>query len=127
MFGAVSFTNSWGAPRSGGRTHKGVDMIAARNTPLVAMYSGTIKRITDGSLSGLAVWLKAENGDEFFYAHLESFGAISVGQPVPEGFVIGYVGSSGNAPAWLPHVHFEWHPGGGEAVNPYPLVKSVCG
>ena len=125
--GAVSFTDTWGAPRSSGRTHKGVDLIAARNTPLVAIYAGTIKRITTGTLSGLAVWLKGENGDEFFYAHLESYGDISVGQSVPEGYAIGYVGTSGNAPDWLPHVHFEWHPGGGEAVNPYPLVKSICG
>lgn len=125
--GAVSFSDTWGAPRSGGRSHQGVDMIAARNTPLVAIYSGRIKRITTGSLSGLAVWLKADNGDEFFYAHLESYGDISVGQSVPEGYVIGYNGSSGNAPSWLPHLHFEWHPGGGSAVNPYPLVKSICG
>jgi murein DD-endopeptidase MepM/ murein hydrolase activator NlpD len=124
--GAVSFSDTWGAPRSGGRAHQGVDMIAARNTPLVAIYSGTIHRITSGSLSGLAVWLRAGNGDQFFYAHLESYGDISVGQSVPEGYVIGYNGSSGNAPALLPHLHFEYHPGGGSAVNPYPLVRSLC-
>jgi murein DD-endopeptidase MepM/ murein hydrolase activator NlpD len=124
--GAVSFSDTWGAPRSGGRAHQGVDMIAARNTPLVAIYSGTIHRITSGSLSGLAVWLRAGNGDQFFYAHLESYGDISVGQSVLEGYVIGYNGSSGNAPALLPHLHFEYHPGGGSAVNPYPLVRSLC-
>jgi len=125
--GAVSFSDSWGDPRSGGRTHQGVDMIAARNTPLAAIYSGTILRISTGDLSGLSIWLRAGNGDEFFYAHLESYGDISVGQSVDEGEIIGYNGSSGNAPDWLPHLHFEWHPGGGSAVNPYPLVKSVCG
>lgn len=125
--GAVSFSDTWGAPRSGGRSHEGVDIIAARNTPVVAIYSGTIKGITTGSLSGLAVWLRADNGDEFFYAHMESYGDISVGQSVPQGYVIGGVGTSGNAPDWLPHVHFEWHPGGGSAANPYPLVKSLCG
>lgn len=124
--GAVSFSDSWGAPRSGGRAHQGVDMMAARNTPLVAIYSGTIRRITTGNLSGLSVWLRASNGDTFFYAHLESYGDISVGQSVTEGQVIGYNGSSGNAPPWLPHVHFEYHPGGGSAVNPYPLVRSLC-
>jgi murein DD-endopeptidase MepM/ murein hydrolase activator NlpD len=124
--GAVSFTDSWGAPRSGGRAHQGVDMIAARNTPLVAIYSGTIRRISTGNLSGLSVWLQAGNGDQFFYAHLESYGDISVGQSVSEGQVIGYNGSSGNAPSWLPHLHFEYHPGGGSAVNPYPLVRSLC-
>jgi len=124
--GAVSFSDSWGAPRSGGRAHQGVDMMAARNTPLVAIYSGTIRRITTGNLSGLSVWLRSSNGDTFFYAHLESYGDISVGQSVTEGQVIGYNGSSGNAPPWLPHVHFEYHPGGGAAVNPYPLVRSLC-
>ena len=125
--GAASFTDSWGAPRSGGRTHQGVDMIAARGTPLVAIFSGAIKRISISSLSGKSLWLRASNGDEFYYAHLDGYGAISVGQSVPEGYVVGYNGSSGNAPDWLPHLHFEFHPGGGVAVNPYPLVKSVCG
>lgn len=125
--GAVRFSDTWGAARSGGRAHQGVDMIAARNTPLVAIYSGTIRRLTSGNLSGLAIWLRADNGDQFFYAHLESYDDISVGQQVAEGQVIGYTGSSGNAPAFLPHLHFEFHPGGGSAVNPYPLVRSLCG
>jgi murein DD-endopeptidase MepM/ murein hydrolase activator NlpD len=125
--GAVSFSDTWGAPRSGGRTHQGVDMIAARGTPLVAIYSGTIRRISTGSLGGLSLWLRADNGDQFYYAHLDSYGDISVGQRVSEGYTVGYNGSSGNAPSWLPHLHFEYHPGGGSAVNPYPLVKSLCG
>ena len=123
--GAVSFSDSWGDPRSGGRSHQGVDMIAARNTPIVAIYSGTIERLTDGSLSGLAIRLRADGGDTFFYAHLEGF-AVSEGQSVSEGEVIGYNGSSGNAPEFLPHLHFEYHPGGGGPVNPYPLVRDLC-
>jgi murein DD-endopeptidase MepM/ murein hydrolase activator NlpD len=124
--GAVSFTDSWGDARSGGRSHQGVDMIAARNTPIVAIYSGTIDRLTDGNLSGLAIWFRADTGDQFFYAHLESFADVSDGQSVSQGEVIGYNGSSGNAPEFLPHLHFEWHPGGGSAVNPYPLVRDLC-
>jgi murein DD-endopeptidase MepM/ murein hydrolase activator NlpD len=124
--GAVSFSDSWGDARSGGRAHQGVDMIAARNTPIVAIYSGTIDRLTNGNLSGLAIWLRANNGDLFFYAHLESFADVSDGQSVSEGQVIGYNGSSGNAPDFLPHLHFEWHPGGGAAVNPYSLVRGLC-
>lgn len=125
--GAVSFSDTWGAPRSGGRSHQGVDMMAARGTPIVAIYEGTIRRIATNNLGGLTVWLTALNGDLFYYAHLDSYGDIVVGQRVAEGYVIGYNGSSGNAPNWLPHLHFEFHPGGGAAINPYPLVKSVCG
>lgn len=125
--GAVSFSDTWGAPRSGGRSHEGVDMIAARDTPLAAIFEGTIKRISNSSLGGKSIWLRANNGDEFFYGHLDGYGDISTGQKVAEGYIIGYNGSTGNAPSWLPHLHFEFHPGGGGAVNPYPLVKSICG
>ena len=102
-------------------------MIAARGTPIVAIYAGTIRRMSSGSLGGISLWLRADNGDQFYYAHLDSYGDISVGQRVSEGYTVGYNGSTGNAPDWLPHLHFEFHPGGGSAVNPYPLVKSLCG
>ncbi len=125
--GAVSFSDTWGAPRSGGRTHKGVDMMAARGTPIVAIFDGTIRRISTSNLGGKQVYLRDGDGDEYFYAHLDGYGDISVGQRVSAGYVIGYNGSTGNAPEWLPHLHFEYHPGGGSAVNPYPLVKSICG
>jgi murein DD-endopeptidase MepM/ murein hydrolase activator NlpD len=125
--GAVSFTDSWGAPRSGGRTHKGVDMIAARGTPVVAVYSGKIYRTSNSTLGGLSVYFTSDAGDLYYYAHLDSFGDISAGQHVPAGYVVGYVGSTGNAPNWLPHLHWEYHPGGGSAVNPYPLAKQLCG
>jgi len=125
--GAVSFTDTWGDPRSGGRTHRGVDMIAARGTPIVAIYSGTIQRISTSSLGGLSIYLWSDAGDMYYYAHLDGYGDISAGQQVDQGYVIGYNGSSGNAPSWLPHLHFEFHPGGGSAVNPYPLVKGICG
>lgn len=125
--GAVSFSDSWGAPRSGGRSHKGVDMIAARGTPVVAIYSGRVQRLSNSSLGGKSVYFYSEAGDIYYYAHLDDWAGIRAGMSMSVGEVLGYVGSSGNAPEWLPHLHFEYHPGGGAAVNPYPLVKDLCG
>jgi peptidoglycan LD-endopeptidase LytH len=124
--GAVSFTDSWGAPRSGGRSHKGVDMIAARGVPIVAIFSGRVQRTSNSSLGGKSVYFVSDAGDMYYYAHLDDFGDISSGQSVPAGYVLGYNGSTGNAPSYLPHLHFEYHPGGGSAVNPYSLVRGLC-
>jgi len=124
--GAVSFSDSWGAPRSGGRTHKGVDMIAARGVPIVAIFSGTIHRLSNSALGGKSIYFRSDAGDLYYYAHLDAFADIGPGQHVSAGHVIGYNGSTGNAPDYLPHLHFEYHPGGGGAVNPYPLVRGLC-
>ncbi|HZD22101.1 MAG TPA: peptidoglycan DD-metalloendopeptidase family protein [Acidimicrobiia bacterium] len=124
--GAVTFTDTWGAPRSGGRTHKGVDMIAARGVPIVAAFSGTIYRLSTSTLGGNSVYFTSDAGDLYYYAHLDSYANISPGQHVPVGYVLGYNGSSGNAPEYLPHLHWEYHPGGGDAVNPYPLATELC-
>ena len=123
------FSDTWGAVRSGGRTHQGVDILAASGTPLYAVQTGTItrKRVdSSGSLAGNALWLTAPDGTYFFYAHLSTFAdGIVEGSAVTAGDVIGYVGATGNAS--IPHLHFEIHPGGGAAVNPYPFVKAVSG
>lgn len=125
--GAVAFTDTWGDPRSGGRTHKGVDMIAARGTPLVAIEAGTVKRMRNGGLGGITVTLRGVSGDEFYYAHLDGWASgLSVGQSLAVGELLGYVGNTGNAQYTVPHLHFEWAPGGGAAVNPYPLVADLC-
>ncbi len=126
--GAVSFVDSWGAPRSGGRTHKGVDMIAAKRTPLVAIEDAVVKRMGNGSLGGITVWLTGVSGDEYYYAHMDGWAeGLTKGQSVSAGQLIGYVGNTGNARYTVNHVHFQFHPGGGSAVNPYPLVKDLCG
>lgn len=124
--GAVSFTDSWGAPRSGGRSHKGVDMIAARGVPIVAIFSGTVRRLSNSALGGKSVYFDSDAGDMYYYAHLDDFGDISPGMSVGAGYVLGYNGSTGNAPDYLPHLHFQYHPGGGGAVNPYSLVRGLC-
>lgn len=125
---ATSFSNSWGAPRSGGRTHKGVDMIAVRNAPLVAIESGVVTRTSSSSLGGLSIYLAGSSGSRYYYAHLESFAAgVSGGLVVSVGDTIGFNGSSGNAPDYLPHLHFQYAPPGSDWINPYPLVKALCG
>jgi murein DD-endopeptidase MepM/ murein hydrolase activator NlpD len=125
--GATSFSDSWGAPRSGGRSHKGVDMIAARGTPLVAIESGVIERTSNSSLGGISLYLRGGSGDRYYYAHLDGIASgISGGVSVSVGDVVGYNGSTGNAPSWLPHLHFQWAPAGSDWVNPYPLVADLC-
>jgi len=125
--GPTSFVDSFGARRSGGRSHEGVDMISKRGTPLVAIEAGTVKRMRNGGLGGITVWLRGEEGDEFYYAHLDAWAdGLSVGDRVGAGQLLGYVGSTGNASYKLPHLHFQYHPGGGRAVNPYPLVAGLC-
>lgn len=126
--GPVSFIDTWGAPRSGGRAHQGVDMMAARGTPTAAIFDGTITQMRNSNLGGITLWMRSTAGDSYYYAHLDGYAAgISTGSSVAAGEIIGYVGSTGNASPGFPHLHFEYHPGGGAAVNPYPLVKSICG
>jgi len=121
--GAVSFIDSWGFPRSGGRLHQGVDMMAAYGTPIVAITSGNITYAGYGGSAGNWLILSGDDGNGYWYMHNQS--NIVTGGHVSAGQQIATVGDTGNA-VGTPHLHFEYHPGGGGAVNPYPLVASVC-
>jgi murein DD-endopeptidase MepM/ murein hydrolase activator NlpD len=121
--GPTSFVDSWGAPRSGGRSHQGVDMMAAHGTPQVAIVSGTITYAAYDSLGGNIQYLSGDDGNLYIYIHQRE--NVVTGGHVSAGQVISYVGDTGNA-AGSPHLHFEYHPGGGAAVNPTPLVSSLC-
>jgi murein DD-endopeptidase MepM/ murein hydrolase activator NlpD len=118
--GPNSFVDSFGWPRSGGRTHQGIDLMAAYGTPVVATHPGTAVR-SDNALGGISVGVTGPGGVWTYYAHLSSTGTLG---SVSAGTVIGYVGSTGNAGS-TNHLHFELHQGG-TVVNPYPLLVSVC-
>jgi peptidoglycan hydrolase-like protein with peptidoglycan-binding domain len=125
--GRCWYGDTWLAPRSGGRLHQGVDIIAPTGKLLYAVVSGTISRIyidTPGALAGNGLRVAQDDGTYFTYLHLDRFAeGIKVGTRVTAGQVIGYVGNTGASAT--PHLHFEVHPGGGAAVNPYPLVKRI--
>lgn len=114
------FVDSWGFARSGGRGHKGVDMMAPYGTPVLAPVSGTV-RASNSSLGGLGFYLDDAEGNVYFGSHLASLDAVGW---VEAGTQIGTVGSSGNA--GTPHLHFEIAPGGGASVNPYPYALAWC-
>ncbi len=125
---ATTFSDTWGSGRSGGRSHKGVDMMAVRNAPLAAIESGTIERTSTSSLGGISIYLTGNSGAKYYYAHLESLASgVKGGLAVNVGDTIGFNGSSGNAPDYLPHLHFQYAPPGSDWINPYLLVKELCG
>ena len=122
--GASTFSDDWGAPRAGGRGHEGIDLFAARGTPVVAVADGTLSRVGYSGISGNRLWLKDGSGTTFFYAHLDGYSvAAREGALVRQGAVLGFTGDTGDAKGTPPHVHFEIHPGGGEPVQPYPIVS----
>ncbi|MEQ1788333.1 MAG: M23 family metallopeptidase [Acidimicrobiales bacterium] len=125
-----SFGDSFGAPRMMGtgyeHAHQGTDIMAPFDTPLLACERGIITQMGADVLGGTKVWLKGESGTYYYYAHLSAFAeGLAVGQVVEAGDIIGLVGDTGNARGGAPHLHFEIHPEGGMAVNPYPLLKVV--
>ncbi len=123
--GSSVFVDSWGAPRWGGRVHTGTDLMGARGTPLVAVADGTIQ-LGSSPAGGNTVWLAADHGVSYFYAHLDGFGGVSSGQWVSRGTVIGYMGDTGNPAPGAYHLHFGIYPNGRGAVNPYPTVARHC-
>lgn len=116
-----AYSNDFGAPRGGGRRHQGIDILAPRGTPIRAPFDGRAERRYH-ALSGQAVRVYGKGG-YVFNAHLNAYGASG---SVRAGDVVGYVGNTGNASGGPTHDHFEWHPGGGGAVNPYSMLNSVC-
>jgi peptidoglycan LD-endopeptidase LytH len=119
VVGASAYGDSWGAPRSGGRRHQGVDMLAPTGTLLQAVVSGFVEHYSN-ALGGVTLSLIGDNGNRYYYAHLSGYEGVP--GRVEQAQIIGYVGDSGNA-VGVPHLHFEIRPNHGVPVNPTPSVR----
>lgn len=115
-------TDTWGAARSHGRKHEGIDIFAPRNTAIVSSTRGIVLRQGNDNLGGRTVMILGPAGQRHYYAHLERYAALKRGQWLEAGQVVGYVGNSGNAKNTPPHLHYGIYQAG-KAINPYPLLK----
>jgi murein DD-endopeptidase MepM/ murein hydrolase activator NlpD len=116
--------NSWGAPRSGGRNHKGIDIFAPRGREIVSSTRGIVVTVGNNPLGGRIVRVLGPGGYWHYYAHLERFGDVRAGDIIREGTVLGYVGDSGNARGTPPHLHYGIYRLRGGAINPYPMLRA---
>jgi murein DD-endopeptidase MepM/ murein hydrolase activator NlpD len=120
--------------RGGGRAHEAIDIMAPRHTPVLAVEDGTIAKLHDSQGGGGVTIYQFDPAAQFcyYYAHLDRYASgLREGQPVRQGQLIGYVGSTGNASADAPHLHFgifrltaerRWWKG--EPINPYPVLRA---
>lgn len=119
--------------RSEGRVHDAIDIMADAGTPVLAVADGTVEKLFDSERGGLTIYQFEPSGRWcYYYAHLQRYAdGLAEKQVIKRGEVIGYVGSTGNASADAPHLHFEVHVLGpekqwwkGESINPYPLLQA---
>jgi hypothetical protein len=120
--GKTTIGGPFGSYRSQG-AHEGNDLFADFGTPVVAVADGVIANVGSLPISGNRLWVYADGGDQFFYAHLASFAPAAVNdRHVEAGTILGYTGNTGDAEPTPPHLHFEIHPNGGKAVDPNPFL-----
>ncbi len=136
----TEFVDSWGQARSGGRRHKGADLMGSKLAPVVAVLDGVITTMRKGGISGYYIVIEHEDGVTSWYMHLNNdtpgtddrrgglehafAEGLAVGDEVEAGQIIGYVGDSGNAEWSGAHTHFELHIDG-RAVNPFPYLRDA--
>jgi murein DD-endopeptidase MepM/ murein hydrolase activator NlpD len=127
---STDLSDTWGAARSNGRHHEGIDIMAPQGAPVLAAADGRIVRFWNSELGGISLYQADESGDVvYYYAHLSSYAEhLKQGDRVRQGDVIAYVGETGNATT--PHLHFEIHRTSdahrwwsGRAINPYPYLR----
>src|SRR3954464_2933834 len=130
--GRQSLQDTFKDSRSQGRIHDAIDILAPRNTPVLAVEAGRIAKLFTSDKGGLTIYqFDPTNTYSYYYAHLERYApGLAEGNQVARGQVIGYVGTSGNAAPDTPHLHFAitllppeknwWQ---GVPINPYPILR----
>jgi murein DD-endopeptidase MepM/ murein hydrolase activator NlpD len=121
-----TFGYPWGTRNGRAVRHEGIDIFGKRGAPVVAAIGGRVLRQFSSGVGGNVVVVGAPGGTYAVYSHLHAFAdAMRPGVPVRAGDTIGYVGDTGSAAGAGPHLHFELHPGGGAATNPYAALRAV--
>jgi murein DD-endopeptidase MepM/ murein hydrolase activator NlpD len=124
-----TYSDTWGAARSGGRVHLGTDIMAAEGQEVYAVQSGEIVKLYSEAtdvLAGNGLRLQQPDGTFYFYGHMSALApGIAAGTQVTAGQLLGWVGHTGNA--GVDHLHLEIHPSGGAAVNSYPIIVASGG
>ncbi len=119
--GTKQLRDTWGASRSEGRSHQGIDIFAACGRPVQSATRGVIVRVGENKLGGQIVGVFGPGASFHYYAHLSRFADVSMGDEVEVGDLLGYVGNTGNAQGTPCHLHYGIYKGG-KAQNPYPLL-----
>jgi hypothetical protein len=140
--GPTTYQDDFGQPRAGG-THQGNDLLAAKKTPVIAVESGKVEFWTTSASAGCMLYLHGDSGTMYEYIHLNNdvtmqndnrgecvagtayAKGLKNGAHVTAGQQIAYVGDSGDANGLHAHLHFEVHPNGGAAVDPYPYLQTA--
>jgi murein DD-endopeptidase MepM/ murein hydrolase activator NlpD len=126
LFGVTpdNLYSSFGDPRSGGRTHEGLDIMAPRGAPVVSPTDAVVIRIGVGDTAGNYVYTANPGGETFAYMHLNEIADITEGDELSKGELIGYVGNTGNAAGGATHLHFEVRDND-VATDPFPRLTRI--
>lgn len=126
LFGVTpdNLTHNFGDPRSGGRSHEGLDIMAPKGAPVVTPTEAVVIRSGVGDSAGKYVYTANPGGETFVYMHLNEVADISEGDVLKKGELIGYVGNTGNASGGATHLHFEIRDND-NATDPFPRLTLI--
>ncbi len=123
--GVKNISPNFGAPRSGGRSHEGEDIMATKGTPIISPTEAVVIRTGYGESAGNYVYTANPGGETFVYMHLDRIGEdVTPGLVLSKGSLIGYVGDTGNAIGGAAHLHFEIQNSSGNPTNPFPRLSA---